>query len=403
VAESAVIDPVIISGARYGSGGCRYTNFRITGTMAANSLRIDLSFTRIVMQKDSELQPTQIAADVRLRFSSFAQSGDRWLGFADTVPGATLYHRRPWQELLHAAHGIDTQVATLESNGEIIAGCLFARSSLLPRQRLISLPDSELCPPLARDDASRIALLEALAAHPEARKGFEIHGVAAPFPWQTVDFFALWTIDMRQAQEMLLRSLDRDIRRNVRRAQEAGISVSNSDSFAHLRRFYSLHLETRRRLGVPPRPLQYFKTLHQIFSPRASLSVWLATQRGCDLAGLVMLHEGDTLYAKMNARSTDCPGGANHLLFVSAMEEFAGRVDIWDLGRVDTRNAGLNDFKQRLGARPSPLPYAYLPRAPRHVSSEVLSGPARILSRAWRRLPLWSTRLLGAVVYKMII
>ena len=143
----------------------------------------------------------------------------------------------------------------------------------------------------------------------------------------------------------------------------------------------------------------YFKLLHQIFSPTGALGVWIARLRDSDLAGLVTLPDGDALYAKMKARSLDCPNGANHLMFVSARDEFAGRVRHWGLGRVDICNRGLRDFKKRLGATSTPLPYADFPPAPRNISSEVLSGPSQILSQAWRRLPMWTTNVLGTVVY----
>jgi len=339
-----------------------------------------------------------------LRFAPFAENGEQWIRFAAQIPDATLYHRRLWVELLRAAHGTNIQVATLAYGSEPVAGCLFARPARPFARRLISLPDSELCGPLAKDEESRDAFLGALVSHPRARAGFEIHGAAGPpAPWETVDTFAQWTVEMGRPLEKLHQALDRDVRRNMRHATEAGVTVEWGDSVQYLRRFYRLHLDTRRRLGVPPRPFRYFKLLHQIFSPTGALSVWIAHLRDSDLAGLVMLQDGDALYAKMNARSLDCPNGANHLMFVSAMDEFAGRVRRWDLGRVDVRNRGLQDFKKRLGAASTPLPYAYFPRAPRNISSEVLSGPAQILSHAWRRLPLWTTRVLGTVVYGFLV
>ena len=78
--------------------------------------------------------------------------------------------------------------------------------------------------------------------------------------------------------------------------------------------------------------------------------VWIARLRDPDLTGLVTLQEGDALYAKMKARSLDCPKGANHLMFVSATDESAGRVGHWDLGTVDIPNGDLRDFKKRVGA-----------------------------------------------------
>jgi len=356
------------------------------------------------MGETPELQSLSTADGGELRFAPFIAGGEQWLKFVDRIPTATLYHRRPWLDLLRAAHGINIQVATLEYGSEPVAGCLFARPARPFARRLISLPDSESCGPLAKDEESRDAFLRALASYPRARGGFEIHGVAEPpAPWQTVDTFAQWNVEMQRPLEKLHQALDRDIRRNVRHAIEAGISVDRGDSLEHLRRFYRLHLDTRRRLGVPPRPFRYFKLLRDVFSPTGALSVWIARLRDSDLAGLVMLRDGDALYAKMNARSMGCPRGANHLMFVSAMDEFAGRIRRWDLGRVDIRNRGLGDFKKRLGATSTPLPYAYFPRVPRHISSEVLSGPAHILSQAWRCLPLWTTKVLGTVVYGFLV
>lgn len=356
------------------------------------------------MGEAPELQPITTADGAELRFAPFATGGEQWLKFAERIPGVTLYHRRPWLDLLRAAHGIKLQVATLKYDSEPVAGCLFARPARPLARRLISLPDSERCGPLATDEESRDAFLRALASYPQARGGFEIHGVTGPPPpWETVDTFAQWNVEMQRPVEKLHQALDRDVRRNVRHASEAGISVDRGNSLEHLRRFYRLHLDTRRRLGVPPRPFRYFKLLHQVFSPSGALSVWIAHLRDSDLAGLLLLLDGDTLYAKMNARSIDCPNGANHLMFVSAMDEFAGRVRNWDLGRVDIRNRGLREFKKRLGATSTPLPYAYFPRVPRNISSEVLTGPAQILSQAWRRLPLWTTRVLGTVVYGFLV
>ena len=111
-----------------------------------------------------------------LRFAPFTVGGEQWLEFAEHTPGATLYHRRPWLDLLRAAHAINIQVATLEYGAALVAGCLFSRPARPFARRLISLPDSERCGPLAKDDECRDAFLRALASHPGARGGFEIRG-----------------------------------------------------------------------------------------------------------------------------------------------------------------------------------------------------------------------------------
>ena len=81
------------------------------------------------------------------------------------------------------------------------------------------------------------------------------------------------------------------------------------------------------------------------------------------------------------------------------LEEFAGKARLLDRGRVDVRNTGLRHFKKDHGAQPEPLSYAFFPKAPRQISTEVLSGPAKLVSRLWRFLPSPMTRMLGSALY----
>jgi hypothetical protein len=71
-----------------------------------------------------------------------------------------------------------------------------------------------------------------------------------------------------------------------------------------------------------------------------------------------------------------------------------------DFGRCDVRNQGLLRSKADIGCVSRPLPYAFFPKAPRNISSEVLSGPAKIVSSIWKRLPLPVTRVLGEILYR---
>lgn len=319
----------------------------------------------------------------------------QWNKFVASVRTATLYHRGPWLDLLREAHGVEIQVATVEAGSEIIAGCLLARSRRPFSRRLISLPHCDLCPPLSKDGNGLAALFDGLA-----RTGhrYELRGVLAPAPWKAVDCFAHWSISMQRPIEMV----HPDFRRNARRAAEAGVRVSKGSGLEYVKRFYTLQLATRRRQGIPPRPFRYFRALHRIFSARGQVEVWLAQHNGRDAAAQLLIRDGDCIYGAGNARAMHLPRGANHMLFMNVIEEYDGRVRAWHLGRTDVRNRGLNDFKRHSGAVATPLPYSFLPVTPCRVSAEVLSGPTRIASSLWRRLPLWSTRVLGATIYEMI-
>jgi hypothetical protein len=169
-----------------------------------------------------------------------------------------------------------------------------------------------------------------------------------------------------------------------------------------LHRFCLLHEHSRRRQGVPAQPLRFFQILRELYIADDSLQIWLAAHHGRDVAAILALRDGLTLYYKWSARAEDDTTGAAHLLLWSLIETAAGRQQTLDLGRTDTRNQGLNRFKRESGASCTALPYSFLPHAPREISPEVSSGVRHLSARLWRRLPLPVCRALSDAVYRYL-
>jgi Acetyltransferase (GNAT) domain len=259
------------------------------------------------------------------------------------------------------------------------------------------LPFSDTCPPLAVEPQAQSALLEGLISNTGAR--CEMRGVAAPEPWQKVGCFQLWSLDLARPAAEIERSVAGVLRRKVRRARELGVEISHGSNMDYVRRYYALHAATRHRQGIPTQPRRLFTALQETFSPDGSLGIWLATHQGTDVAGGVLLREGDQLYYKWGARRLTGPGTANHLLMWEVICEYAGKVRICDLGRTDVSNQGLEQFKKELGGRSEALPYSFFPRAPQQISSESLTGMRKTLSRVWTRLPAGAATTLGGWLY----
>ena len=322
-----------------------------------------------------------------------------WRAALTQLPGATFYHCEAWIEALRGSYPVKLEVATLQREGQLRAAAVFARSKGLFSTRLVSLPFSDCGGPLAIDDESRAEFLRALAASHQAGS-IEIRGAAGPAPWKNIDCFGHWTLDLKRSFGEINAGFSRTVRSGIKRGLKDNVRIDRGTSATYISRFFDLQLRTRRRLGIPPQPFKFFATVHEKFARGGDCEVWFATLDGHDEAGLVLLRNGNQLCYKWGARAENGHPGANHLLVASMIEAYAGKAGSMDFGRCDTRNQGLVRSKAELGCVPRPLPYAFFPKAPRNISSEVLSGPTKILSAVWKRLPLPVTRVLGEALYR---
>lgn len=323
-----------------------------------------------------------------------------WRDLATRVNGATLYHDERWLSLLEQVYGFKIAVAGIHAGSGLAVACLLARTKNPFKPRFVGLPFSDSCPPLPADSALIPLLGDALNAHPVPRGGCEIRGLALPDPWQVVNCFGEWTIDLTRPMAELSRATASHFRRQVRHGLEKGLSVRCGSNIDDLYGFYQLMAETRHRKGLPVQSLRFFKRAHELFSPIGDIEIWSVADKGKMIAAGLMLRSFDSLHYKWSARHDECAAGAAQLLMWSMIERHAGVSGSLNLGRTDMRNSGLVRFKKEVGARPSALPYSFYPTAPIQVSAEVLSGPMLLLSQAWRRLPRIASRAISSALYR---
>jgi hypothetical protein len=334
-----------------------------------------------------------------LQLQPLDQSKAKWQWLIGNAPGVSFYHQQSWIELLSRAYGFSFSLAFLSRSGVPSAGCVLARSKSSFGQRFVSLPFSDTCAPLALNEEAAHELLAALTLQGPQNAAYEIRGIKAPWPWHTVECFANWTLELGRPLGVLERALAVNFRRNVKRGVQRNIRIDRGNGLSYLRRFYKLQLESRRRQGVPPQPWRFFKLLHEIFAPAGNLDIWIAQESDEDVACAVFLISEGLVHYKWGARRADSKAYANHVLFWSAIEEFALGQRVIDLGRTDVRNHGLMRFKKELGAKLSPIAFSFYPHSPGQVSSEVLTGKRRLAAEILRRLPIFATRILGEAAY----
>jgi hypothetical protein len=122
---------------------------------------------------------------------------------------------------------------------------------------------------------------------------------------------------------------------------------------------------TRRRHGLPPQPLSWFRTLLETFGER--LKIRVASNNGLPIASIITFsHKRSMIYKYGCSDVRFHQFGGTALLMWNAIQDAKeiGSEEL-DMGRSDLDNPGLISFKERFGAVGKPLLYWRYPDKPR--------------------------------------
>jgi CelD/BcsL family acetyltransferase involved in cellulose biosynthesis len=327
-----------------------------------------------------------------------------WHAFLVCAPHATPFHHPAWSTVLAETYGFRPfALVHREPGGRISEGLPVVEiAPPFGRPRWVALPFTDYCPPLAlgptlRDDF--VADLDALRCGAAVAR-LEVRAPLAAHDVQLQERAIRHVLPLTTDSEELLQSVcSHHVRRNVRKAIREGVAVRTAETESDLVDvFYRLHLMTRRRLGVPVQPRQYFRLLWRLVI-EPGLGRLLLAYRGTDaIGGMIALAWNGTAIYKYGAwdeRARELR--PNHLLLWNAIQyAIEEGATTFDLGRTDRDQRGLREYKTSWGAREDPLAYSILGAA---SGVSALSSPA-LVSCAIRHSPRLLCRALGETFYR---
>jgi hypothetical protein len=223
-------------------------------------------------------------------------------------------------------------------------------SSPLTGKRGVSLPFSDVCPSIVPDD------LDAS----EVRAGIFDFGKRAG--WRFVEFrdgklaqnlaepsssFYVHHLELSANTDTFFESLKHSTRTSVRRAIKEGVRFSTSRSSEAMEVFYTLNCLTRKRHGLPPQPLFFFRKVHEHIISKGLGLVMESSFRGRVVAAAVCFHyAGHSIMKYAAYDDTFQTVRPNNLLVWEAIAWYArrGYKEI-SFGRSDMKNEGLRRFK----------------------------------------------------------
>jgi lipid II:glycine glycyltransferase (peptidoglycan interpeptide bridge formation enzyme) len=322
----------------------------------------------------------------------------RWQAFVSSRLETSPLQLPAWASFLAETYGFTSFVLAAEEDGQIVCGLPVIETRLpLRKKRWISLPFSDEVEPLglvpswlpeALDDMRR----DAGAASLEIR---------APLPDSRT-----WTpgyvhrVSLAQGLDAVTRSFRSSVRQGIRVAAREGVTVRQGRADSDLAEtFYSLHVRTRRRLGVPVQTRRYFRLLWRRLIEPGHGFVLVAERDAAPVAAAVFLQSrGVVLYKYGASDDRHWQSRPNNALFEAAIARAVAQgARTFDWGRTDFADDGLRRFKSNWGSEERELTYSALGSL-----ATATGGSAQgSLSRAViRRSPAVVSRLAGALLYR---
>jgi lipid II:glycine glycyltransferase (peptidoglycan interpeptide bridge formation enzyme) len=327
----------------------------------------------------------------------------RWIEFTLSHAQANIFHHPAWINLLVKCYDYNAFLVTVEDEHKIHSGVpvIYVNSQLTGR-RLISLPFTDHCIPLSESENSLGCLTEKLINLPQSYRNIPLE-----LRWNYPDHpkltshspYVFHTLQLSPKVDDVAIGLHPTHRRNIRIAQENGVRVVLGKDLEQLKEFYKLHLQTRRRQGVPVQPWRFFELIREeLFNQGLGFVLLAYKDKNC-LAGAVFLHWNKTLTYKFGASDfKSLELRPNNLLFWKAIQwGCENDYKVFDLGRTDLENSGLRRFKKGWGADETQLIYTSLTNKTNGTSKNKLS---HMMKTIIQKSPTLVCKMTGKLLYR---
>jgi lipid II:glycine glycyltransferase (peptidoglycan interpeptide bridge formation enzyme) len=212
-------------------------------------------------------------------------------------------------------------------------------------------------------------------------------------------FFA-HTLDLGHGVERVRAGLASAVRRNLRKAEESALTVQISDKWQDVLKFYSLHMRTRRRHGLPPQSVTFFSNIYKHLMKRGLAFVVVAALQSRQIAAAVFLRAGRKAVYKFGASDERFQlRRANNLVMWRGIKCLMDSgADTLHFGRTSIENEGLRRFKRGWGSKEEPIVYSRLDPMTKSWSTPTRESSG-LHNRIFQTLPLPVNRLLGTLCY----
>jgi len=290
------------------------------------------------------------AEEVEIRFID-PLADPEWDQLVLSHPGASFFHSAAWARVLSKSYGHKPFYLCFSHGGRpgALVPVMEVKSAFTGR-RGVCLPFGDSCAPLLFNGCepglvttklSELAL-ERRWKHFEIRDGNWFDLAVDP----AVEYLG-HTLDLRQGAEGLFAGFSSSVRRAIRKAEESELRVEVARSCESVTEFYRLHVQTRRRHGLPPQPLSFFHNIFEEVIRKGSGFVVRASLESRCVAAAIFFQFGRGAIYKFGASEAAAQAfRGNNLVMWQGIRFLAQNgCEFLHFGRTSLADAGLRRFK----------------------------------------------------------
>ncbi len=275
-----------------------------------------------------------------------------WLQLV-TSRRSDVFHSPGWLQSLRDAYDLPVMANVLLDEHEVpVAGFVYCPIDDIMDPRVVSLPFSDFCDPLASTESEWDRVTEGVI---DGVRRVHTKCLHSDLPLRDTRLRqagrSRWhAIDLNRSAEEIWEGISSSARRSIRKARSQGIDVRVGDDLADLRAFFDLHLRVRKyKYGMLAQPWRLFESIWEHLLATGHGVLLLAVQEERILGGVLFLEWQQTLYYKFNASDPEHLGvRPNDLVIWTAIEHGLSRgLDRLDFGLSDWDQEGLLRFKRK--------------------------------------------------------
>jgi len=193
---------------------------------------------------------------------------------------------------------------------------------------------------------------------------------------------------------------DSQVRRAIRKAERSNLTAQVDRTRGGVGDFYRLHVQTRRRHGLPPQPVSFFLNIHEHIIKTGLGFVVLARRGPRPIAAAVFFRFGKNAVYKYGASDKKFQEfRPNNLVMWQGIRRVAREgAEKLHFGRTDFENDGLRRFKLSWDTHEESIDYFRVDPSGRQCPDRV-RREGGLHKRVFGRLPLVFNRLAGSILY----